>query len=307
MNEWTELSLTVRAEDTEKATAIAGMTTSLGLYIEDYRDLEKDALAIAHSDLLDPSLTQKDRRHSVIHLYFSPEDNLAKAAAFLQDHFLAAGIPVESYTAPVREEDWANSWKQYFKPIPIGKKLWICPTWETVPPPEGRILLTIDPGMAFGTGTHETTRMVLEELENRITPRSDMLDIGCGSGILSIASLLLGANSAYATDIDPLSVKTARENGKRCGFAPPKYTVVQSNLASGVTGSFDVIAANIVADAIIALAPDVFPLLKPNGLFIVSGIIQARENDVRQAVGHLGFHTEHRRELREWVCLAMTR
>ena len=133
----------------------------------------------------------------------------------MRERLTANGIQSEVVTNAVSEEDWANNWKQYFKPLTIGDKLLICPTWETVEDTEGRTVLPIDPGMAFGTGGHETTRLVLEAMETVITDDTALLDVGCGSGILSIAALLLGAKSALAVDIDALAVKTAIENGER--------------------------------------------------------------------------------------------
>ena len=302
-NQWTEVCITVPQADTDRASDIANMLVPYGLYIEDYSDLEQGARDIAHIDLIDEDLLAKDRTRSLIHIYLSPEDNPAEALAFLQERLTANGIENEVVTTAISEEDWANNWKQYFKPLKIGEKLLICPTWDTVDDTEGRTVLNIDPGMAFGTGGHETTRLVLEAMEAVITPDTKVLDVGCGSGILSLAALLLGAQSALAVDIDALAVKTAIENGERSGLVPPRYTVVEGDLVDKVSGQFELVVANIVADAIIMLSPAVRPFVKEDGVYIVSGIIDTREADVVDALHACGFTIEHRYEQRGWLCM----
>ncbi len=301
--DWTEVRMTVPTADTDRAAAIANMVVPYGLYIEDYSDLEQGAREIAHIDLIDEELLARDRTRSVLHVYISPEESPAEAAAFLRERFAAEGIDCELLTNAVSEEDWANNWKAYFKPLPVGERLLICPTWEPVPETEGRAVLSIDPGMAFGTGGHDTTRLVLETLEEAVTPETELLDVGCGSGILSIAALLLGAKRAFGVDIDPLAVKTARENGALNGMTEPRLTVCEGDLAARVTGRYDVVAANIVADAIIALSPAVPAFLKEGGTYIVSGIIDTRETEVLEALKSSGFAVTGRRESGGWLCL----
>lgn len=303
--DWTEVCIRIPAADVDRAAAIANMAVPYGLYIEDYSDLEQGAREIAHIDLIDEELLARDRTHALIHLYISPEENPAEAAAFLRERLTAAAIANQVEARQVREEDWANNWKKYFKPLPVGDRLLIRPTWEKVEDAGGRAVLSIDPGMAFGTGGHDTTRLVLEELEKALRPGDAFLDVGCGSGILSIAALLLGAGTALGVDIDPLAVRTARENGAENGFGPPRYTMVQGDLAKEVTGQYDVVAANIVADAIIALSPAVPRFLKPGGVYLVSGIIDTRENDVLQALAACGFEVARRREHGGWICLVL--
>ena len=301
--DWTEVTIRIPTAHTDEAAAIANMAVPYGIYIEDYSDLEQGAREIARIDLIDEDLLARDRATSLIHLYIDPQDNPPEAVAFLSERLTAAAIPYEVDAETVREEDWANNWKKYFKPLPVGDKLLICPSWETADNPDGRKLLSIDPGMAFGTGGHDTTRLVLETLEHHVTEGCDFLDIGCGSGILSIAACLLGASRALGIDIDALAVRTAKENGELNGLTEPKYTILKGDLAKDVTGKFPIIAANIVADAIIALSPAVPALLADGGVYIVSGIIDSREQDVLDALDACGFTVVERHEHGGWLCL----
>ncbi len=305
--DWTEVCIRVKTAQTDEAAAIANMAVPYGLYIEDYSDLEQGAREIAHIDLIDEELLARDRAHSIIHLYIDPEDNPPEAVAFLQERLQAAGIPNTVEANAVREEDWANNWKKYFKPLPVGEKLLICPSWETAENPEGRAVLSIDPGMAFGTGGHDTTRLVLETLERYVASGTSFLDVGCGSGILSIAACLLGAGEALGVDIDALAVKTAIENGALNGLVAPRYRIVQGDLAKDISGRFPVIAANIVADAIIALSPAIPALLAPEGVYIVSGIIDTREAEVVKALNDCGFAVAERHEHGGWLCMVCRR
>lgn len=301
--DWTEVCIRIPAAHVDEAAAIANMVVPYGIYIEDYSDLEQGAREIAHIDLIDEDLLAKERDTALIHLYISPEENPAEAIAFLRERYTAVGIDhvVESNT--VSEADWANNWKKYFKPLPVGEKILICPSWETTDNPENRAILSIDPGMAFGTGGHDTTRLVLETLEKYITDGCDFLDVGCGSGILSIAACLLGAGRALGIDIDALAVKTAIENGELNDLTAPKYEIRLGDLAKDVDGKYPVIAANIVADAIIMLSPAIPNLLAEDGVYIVSGIIDTREQDVLAALDNCGFTVVERREHGGWLCL----
>lgn len=300
---WTEVCIRVATADTDRASAIAHMVVPYGLYVEDYSDVEQGAREIAHIDLIDEELLARDRTHSVLHLYLRPEESPAEAVAFLRERYAAAGIANEVVTASVKEEDWAFGWKTYFKPLPVGERLLIRPTWEPPVDAGDRKVLSIDPGMAFGTGGHDTTKLVLETLETAVAPGCTLLDVGCGSGILSIAALLLGASRAVGVDIDPLAVRTAVENGQLNGFCAPQLTVLEGDLVDKVEGVYDVVAANIVADAIIALSPTVPRFLKPGGAYIVSGIIDTREADVLAALATAGFAVVERREQGGWLCL----
>lgn len=307
MDAWTEVKIAVNAADVDTAADIAMMVVPYGIYIEDYRDLEQQAREIAHIDLIDEDLLKKDRTKAFVHVYISPEENPLEAVAYLGERLQAAGIGYEIDQNACYKEEWENNWKQYFHTMEIGDRLVIKPKWEDYDNQGGRKVLSIEPGLAFGSGTHETTRLCLETLEPYITPDTTVLDIGCGSGILSIAALLLGAKRATGVDIDPLAVKTARENGLENGFSAPQYEVLCGNLATDVKGKFDVVVANIVVDVIILFCKDVGRFLNDGGVFITSGIIDTREQDVLDAFRQYGFTVTARHTKNGWVCFTCER
>ncbi len=303
--DWTEVTITVNAKDVDKAGDIANMVVPYGIYIEDYSNLEEEAWEIAHIDLIDEDLLQKDRSKAMVHIYISPEESPAEAVAFLRERYTAEGIENEICLDSCVEEDWINNWKQYFKPIPVGQKLLIRPTWEEVKDSGGRTVLDLDPGLAFGTGTHETTRLCMELLEQYVRPGMNVLDVGCGSGILSVAALLLGADKAVGVDIDELAVKTAVENAE-INHVENRFTGICGNLTDQVTGTYDIVVANIVADVIIMLTKDVEQFMKPDTVYLMSGIIDTREQDVLAAVEQ-HFTIIDRKEEKGWVALSAKR
>ena len=303
--DWTEVTITVNAKDVDKAGDIANMVVPYGIYIEDYSNLEEEAWEIAHIDLIDEDLLQKDRSKALVHIYISPEESPAEAVAFLRERYTAEGIENEICLDSCVEEDWINNWKQYFKPIPVGQKLLIRPTWEEVQDSGGRTVLDLDPGLAFGTGTHETTRLCMELLEQYVRPGMNVLDVGCGSGILSVAALLLGADKAVGVDIDELAVKTAVENAE-INHVENRFTGICGNLTDQITGTYDIVVANIVADVIIMLTKDVEQFMKPDTVYLMSGIIDTREQDVLAAVEQ-HFTIIDRKEEKGWVALSAKR
>ena len=300
--DWTEVKINIDSKDVETAGNIAQMVVPYGIHIEDYRDLEQAAWEIANIDLIDEDLLKKDRNKATIHIYISPEESPAEAVAFLSERYNAEGIKHEIDLSVCRNQDWENNWKEYFKPMPVGQRLLIRPVWDNDYDPQGRTVLDIEPGLAFGSGGHDTTRLCLETLENHITPDTVLLVIGCGSGILGMAGLLFGVWSVTGVDIDELAVKTARENGEMNGFTEPKYTVFQGNLTDKVSGKYDVVVANIVADIIVLFTKDVGRFLKDDGIYITSGIIDTREQDVLDAFEKYGFEVVGRHESCGWLC-----
>ncbi len=280
LESWAEIAITVKTEDIETAGNIANMVVPYGIYIEDYSALEEDAAEISHYDFIDDSLLHKDRTKGIIHIYINPHENPLEAVSFITERLNSENIEHEIKTAACKTEDWVNNWKQYFHAMPIGKKLLIRPLWEKEYDTDGRIVLNIEPGLAFGTGSHPTTKLCLETLEKYIDENSTVLDIGCGSGILSIAALLLGAKSAFGVDIDKLAVKTAIENAKENGFGSPVFDAVNGNLSDKVSGKYHVIVANIVADIIMQFNEEVSEFLEDGGIYITGGIIDIRKDEV---------------------------
>ena len=303
MENWTELKLHIPAKQVEAAAAIAQMTVPYGIYIEDYSNLEAEVEEIAHIDLIDEALLSRDREHAVIHIYISPEENPAEAISYLKTMLPLSGIDFELETGSVKEADWANEWKKFYHPIRVGKRLMICPSWETCDTNPEDIKITLDPGMAFGTGTHETTRLCMELLEHYISKETEMLDIGCGSGILAVTALLLGAKKAVGVDIDELAVKVAEENARRNGVSEP-LKLICGDLTEKVTGTFDVICANIVADVIIRMSKDIRSFMKPNAVLLCSGIIEPRESEVVAAMQACGLTCVTTLREKGWVAAA---
>ena len=301
--EYTEIKIYIPTEDTERASNIATMVVPYGIYIEDYSDLEAAAWEIAHIDLIDEELLEKNREESVIHIYIEEGNNPAEAVSFISERLNSEGISYRIETVGCSEEDWADKWKAFFKPTPVGERLFVRPIWIDEYDAGDRAVLNIEPGAAFGTGTHETTRLCLEALDKIIKDGDTVLDIGCGSGILAIASMLLGAKEGFGVDIDPLAVKTAKENGLMNNFKEPELTFVCGDLADKVTKKYDVVVANIVADIIILFSTQVKAFMKTGAKFIASGIIDTRADEVCLALQNAGLVLKERVEENGWVCL----
>ena len=299
--DWTEITVTVSNKDVEQVSDIANEVVPYGIYIEDYTNLEQDVEEIAHIDLIDEELLAKDRTQAKVHMYISCEDNPLEAVSKISEMLKEANIDFQVDSLDCNDEDWLNNWKQYFQPSPVGEKLLIRPTWRKNYDPEGRIVINLDPGLAFGTGTHETTRLCLEVLEKIVKEDTTVLDVGCGSGILGIASLLLGGKSAVGVDIDPMAVKTARENAV-LNNVEDKFTAIEGNFTEKVSGKFDIVVANIVADAIIFLSQGVKTFMKKDSTYIMSGIIDTRVDEVIEEVSK-NFEITQKLFLNGWYCL----
>lgn len=300
LQSWTEIAITVSTKDIDIAGNIANMVVPYGIYIEDYSALEEETMQIAHIDLIEESLLERDRTKGIIHVYVNPHENPLEAVSFIKERLDAQKIEHEIKIADCKTEDWVNNWKQYFHPMPIGEKLLIRPTWEDEYDAGGRKVLHIEPGLAFGTGSHPTTKLCLETLEKYIDNNSTVLDIGCGSGILSIASLLLGAKTAFGVDIDKLAVKTALANAEENGFKPPVFDAVNGNLSDKVTGKFNVVVANIVADIIMEFNKEVGNFLEGDGVYITGGIIDCRKDEVVYSFEQNGFEIVENFEEKGW-------
>lgn len=283
--DWTEITIMIDSVNTERAEAIAHMVVPYGIYIEDYSNMEEEVLEIANIDLIDEVLLNKDRSKTLIHLYISPEDNPTEAISFLEERYKFSNIPFEISKDKCVFEDWINNWKKYFKPIPVGNNLLIRPIWEDDYKADGKTIINLEPGLAFGTGMHETTRLCLEMLEKYVKKGMSILDVGCGSGILSVASLLLGAKKAIGVDIDEMAVKTAKENAK-LNLVDDRFDGICGNLTDKISGKYNIVIANIVADIIIELSDNIENYMDSNSIYIMSGIIDVRENDVKEKLKH---------------------
>ncbi len=220
---------------------------------------------------------------------------------------------LEAELSGICEEDWANNWKQYFKPFCVGEKLYIKPSWEEGSCPDGRTILEIDPASSFGTGQHHTTRLCLELLENEVSEGTKLLDLGCGSGILFIAGMLLGAEKAFAVDIEENASRIAKENAEKNALDEEKYTICCGNILSDselveeIGTGYDIICANIVADVLKAMAP-IFPkFLRENGTLIISGIISERKDEVVDTVVANGFEVIEEKEKEGWAAVKLVR
>ena len=219
-------------------------------------------------------------------------------------------IKNERELASIRREDWENNWKQYFKPFAVGEKFIIKPSWETCDNLDGRIVLEIDPSSSFGTGTHNTTQLCICELERLVKPGDRLLDMGCGSGILSVAARLLGASDIGAADIDPNAVNIARENAEKNGFELTTYVgdvTGDAALDEQIGGGYDIIVANIVADVIMGMQEILKRKLKDDGTLIVSGIIAPRADEVQESLLGAGFVLRNRQQSGDWVAMTLTK
>ena len=265
--EWTDIRLTVAKADADNAEAVATMIAEGGIYIEDYSDIEQQVAEIAHVDLIEQELLDKPRDQVIIHLYLEPGASPVETLALIAARMEAAGI---AYTVETK-----------------GVEI-------------------LDPGLAFGTGGHETTSLCLEALDERVKGGERVLDIGTGSGILAIAALKLGAASAEGVDIDPVAVRTAGENAALNGVAD-QLTVLVGDLSDKASGTYDIITANIVANAILSLAPAVPGLMAEDAVFIASGIIDSRKDEVIAGLEAAGLAVQEVKEKRGWECIVCRR
>ena len=300
--QWTQIRVTVKLEQLDELVAVMSMINT-NLMIEDYSDID---LKTCYGDLIDESILNADKTVASVSVYLPIERDIREDVDFLRSMMQKDGIEGEIKMIGLNEEDWANAWKAYYKPIKIGSKIVIVPAWEKYEANEGELIVRMDPGMAFGTGTHETTRLVIGLLEKYTTPGVRMLDVGTGSGILAICASKLGAGECKAYDIDPMSVRVARENIKDSGLE--NITCDQSDLLRSVDlegGKYGLVCANIVADIIIRMTPDVHKYIADDGVLLASGIIMERSADVVNCFEAHGFEIVERAEENGWCALAV--
>ena len=304
VKDWTQLKVTVALADLDLLVAVMSMINN-NLMIEDYSDID---LKTCYGDLIDESILNADKTVASVSVFLPADRPFTDAVAFIRERLAESGTMAKFKVTGVSEEDWANSWKAYYKPLHIGKKMVIVPKWETYAPKAGEIVVTMDPGMAFGTGTHETTRLVIELLEEYVKSGMKVLDVGCGSGILAICAAKLGAGKCRAYDIDPVAVRVARENIADSG--EKNVTCDVSDLLRNVDlsdGPYDLICANIVADIIIRMAPDVARYMKPDAVLLASGIITERAEEVTAALEAHGLKVARRLDDNGWCALVVKR
>ncbi len=291
---WTEITILTTPEAEELITAVLYETGVGGVNIEDPSLIDEANRNTRDWDVMDQDIIAKySEEKCLIKAYYSPEVNMEEVMLKIHEgienakSFVDVG-KAEVSSCIVNEQDWENSWKQYYKPVYLGKNIVIKPVWEEIEEKAGQIVVELDPGMAFGTGTHETTGMCLEIMEKMVKPGDNVLDIGTGSGILSIGAVKMGAEHCFAVDIDPMAVKIVGENSEINGVSD-KITAVCGNLAEKVEGKYDLVVANIIADAIISLSPDVRQFMKDTAVYITSGIITFRLDDVKAKLEECGF------------------
>ncbi len=317
--EWTEVSIFTSSSGIDFVCDMLSNLGITGALIED----EKDFMSFLEEnkkywDYVDDELIEEKKKETRVKVYLENNEELSERLLLIKSELAALSqkdelkqwgrLSIE--TDSLSEEDWANNWKKYFHPIEVGEKILIQPQWEPLKDKTDRVVFTVNPGMTFGTGTHHTTKLCIEELEGSINSETNVLDIGCGSGILSIISLLLGVKEAWAVDIDPACEHVAKENAELNGVDLSKYHIFSGDIITDKklfetlsVRKYDVIVANIVADVIIALIPTIKALLKDGGTFVCSGIIEERLSDVLSAFNDGGIYVEHEKGAGGWVAM----
>ncbi len=316
---WIEISITTTSQGIEPVCGNLYQLGITGLQIEDENDF-KDFLENNHQfwDYVDEDLIKEKERETCIKAYVSDNASgnemliaIRQAIENLKEYDTNGEYgKLDISLGNLSEEDWANNWKKYFHPMNIGNKILIKPEWEELTEQTDRIVFNINPGMTFGTGSHYTTQLCIEELENYIDEEKNVLDLGCGSGILSVISLMLGAKSAMAVDIDPNCVDIAYQNAKRNNVDIRNYDVISGNILDDEDicqyikqNKYNVVLANIVADVIIASLSLVKQVITDDGIFITSGIIEDRIDDVKNALLQSGFEILKINRRKDWAAI----
>lgn len=304
---WLEVAVNTTPDKLDQVCAKLAAAGMDSLVIED----EGDFLAFLEQnrqywDYVDQELLDRMKGVTRVKFYVTDDEDGKK-----QLEQYTRGLDCEYTATPLTDNDWAYSWQKYYKPLEIGKRLYVVPEWlREEPVPDGRVPFYLNPGLTFGTGSHASTQLCLEGVEEHTVPGRDVLDLGCGSGILSIAALCLGARSAVAVDIDPKAVDVAYENAALNGIGKDRYTVRAGNVLSDAAlaaelaqKQYHLVLANIVADVIIPLAPQVPGLLEEDGVFLCSGIIDTRTREVEEALKRAGLTVTRKREKNGWAAL----
>ncbi|SIS36800.1 50S ribosomal protein L11 methyltransferase [Salimicrobium flavidum] len=302
---WSEISVHTTNEAIEPVSNILHESGASGVVIEDPADLEKYTSRFGELYDLDPANYPEE---GVIVKAYLPQNSFLNetveeikgSISSLVNYGIDIGANAVTITE-IQEEDWATAWKKYYKPVKISEKVTIAPTWEDYKAVStDELIIEMDPGMAFGTGTHPTTVLSIQALERFVQKDDVILDVGAGSGILSVASVLLGASTVYAYDLDDVAVQSTKNNAALNG-AEHKVKVEQNNLLEGVTQKADVIVANILAEIIVKFPEDAFSLLKPGGYFITSGIIEGKKELVRNSLEKTGFEIVEVNKMEDWI------
>lgn len=304
---WIEVRVITKSEALEPVSGIFYGLDCKGVAIEDPNDILEREQGPLTWDFADINVLEHKGKVAVVKAYFSEEDNINEILTYINekmDELKELGIDtglakVES--EKMFEEDWANNWKKYYKPTKVGEKIVVKPIWEEYQEQGDEKVIELDPGMAFGTGTHETTRMCIQSLEEYVKADSTVFDVGCGSGILAIAAAKLGAKMAVGVDLDPVAVESAKEN---VGYNNlDNIQILYGNLVEVIDGKADIVVANIIAEVICILTEDVKRVLKNNGYFITSGIIHDRVEMVTKKLEETGFEVIEINKDGEWNCI----
>ena len=297
---WTQIKVSGNIKYKDDICAVMTMVDQ-GLMIEDYSDVT-EGLNAMYGELLDESIINADKERVAVSVFISEEKNYAEAVTFLRDRFSLLGLNVDTEVIGVDEDDWADAWKQYYKPVKCGKNIVIVPLWERYEAKDTDVIIKMDPGMAFGTGTHETTRLCLAMMEKHMSPDMTVMDMGTGSGILAIYAAKIGAKKIDAYDIDPVAVRVAKENFKE-NYVSDKIFCDVSDLmqnADKTKEKYDFVCANIVADIVIRLSECMGDYVKKGGACAVSGIIEPQAERVKRAVTEKGFELVDEMKENDW-------
>ncbi|KPI51050.1 ribosomal protein L11 methyltransferase [Clostridioides difficile] len=309
MNNWIEVTIKTTTEAVEPITNILYEQGAGGAVIEDPKDFLFQKKNELDWDYVEEEVFKKNEEDDVlIKTYVSEEKNVMEFVEIIKQKVLGLkdfGIDIGEGSVSldqVNEADWANAWKAYYKPTKVGQRVVVKPTWEDYAIQDGDLIIELDPGMAFGTGTHETTSMCIRELEKYVNKDSKVFDIGCGSGILAIAAAKLGAKEVVAVDLDEVAVKVAKENVLE-NKVEENVSVMHGNLTDVIKDKADVIVANIIADIIKILAKDVQNFMKEDAIFIPSGIILDKVEEVKESLIENGFEIVEVQKLGEWSAI----